>query len=82
MLCPGDKVYTDDDLDLTKEPFRMIISGSSNSGKSYFCSQLIEQYHSKFDHIVISGGNPESYKSLSDETKRKIIFYDELVVLN
>ena len=79
MLCPGDKVYTDNDLDLAKEPFRMIISGSSNSGKSYLCAQLIEQYHSKFDRIVISGGNPESYKSLSNETINKAIFYEELV---
>ena len=42
-------------LNLFSTPARIILAGSSNSGKSHLCDYLIRQYHHHFTRIIICG---------------------------
>ena len=44
--------YTAEDINLFAYPARILIAGFSNSGKSYLCTELIRENHSKFDKIL------------------------------
>lgn len=65
-LCPTimEAVYTAEDIDLFRDPARIIVAGFSNSGKTVLVSKLIKKYHEKFDKIFICG---VSYHPLQKE---------------
>lgn len=50
-----DQTYTDHDLNIFRNPSRIIICGFTNSGKTHFCTKLVEKYQHLFSKIVISG---------------------------
>lgn len=47
--------FTEDDLNIFREPARLIIAGNTNSGKTYLSTQLILKYASIFHKIIICG---------------------------
>ena len=48
------KSYHEDKFDIFKNHARIIINGSSNSGKTKLCIQLILKYEYKFNKIIIA----------------------------
>lgn len=47
--------YSENQVDIFNHPARIIIAGSSNSGKSEMTTKLIRKYCDKFDSILICG---------------------------
>ena len=78
------------DIDLFFKPARLIVSGTSGSGKSSFCEALIKKYHASFSIIYIIGSNlgadienvkrHESFNDLyiSSNEKKLIMLDDQL----
>lgn len=50
-----DDVYTEDDVNIFREPARIIVAGFSNSGKTVLVSKLIKKYSGHFSKVVICG---------------------------
>ena len=48
-------LFQENQLDIFSQPARIIIAGSSNSGKTQLTSQLALKYAEKFDTIIICG---------------------------
>lgn len=85
-----------DDLNLFKNPARILICGSSGAGKSILLSRLINKYCKQFEKIIISSAStfPETgcsnvinydgvYDPLSEENKvpyQQLIIYDDLLL--
>ena len=59
-----DDVYTDYDINIFREPARIIVAGFSNSGKTVLVSRLIKKYSECFSKIFICG---VKYHPLQDE---------------
>ena len=53
------------DLTLFQRPNRLLLSGYSNSGKSYFVSNLIRKYRSVFSKVIVIGSDLEFVKDLN-----------------
>jgi len=58
--------YEEEQLDLFRYPARILIAGFSNSGKSELTRKIIQRYHKKFTHIVISGTTSHPLESNPD----------------
>ena len=56
-----------DEIDIFKEPARLIIGGSSGSGKSFFISKLIRKYRRKFSRVIVIGSNLQNCTDLNIE---------------
>ena len=54
-------------------PERLLISGSSNSGKTHLLENLIRKYHHRFYRIIVSG--PKNRLFEFEETKKKTELY-------
>ena len=54
------------ELDLFKSNGRIVVAGASESGKSFFTSQLIRKYNSKFDEIIVIGSNLENIDDIKN----------------
>ena len=50
-----DDVYTEDDLNIFRNPARIIVAGFSNSGKTVLVTKLVKKYSTCFSKIVICG---------------------------
>ena len=55
---------TGEEIDIFAKPARIIVSGASASGKSFFVSRLIRKYRSKFDRIIVIGASLENIEDL------------------
>ena len=51
------------DIDIFQKPARLVVTGSSHSGKSYWCANLIRKYNKYFEKIVVIGAE---FENLSD----------------
>ena len=73
-----DDVYTEDDINIFREPARIIVAGFSNSGKTVLVSKLIKKYSTHFSKIVICG---VSRHPLQDDTTiaPKVLVYKDIV---
>ena len=60
--------------ELFSEPERIIITGCSGSGKTFFIEQLVRRYHTNFYKIVVNG--PKNKLFHFDETKAKTVHYE------
>ena len=54
-LCTMNIVFQEGDIDIFKQPARVIIAGSSNSGKTNLTSKLVLKYANRFDVVIICG---------------------------
>ena len=52
------------DINIFEESARLIIAGSSGSGKSYFVSRLIRKYRKYFNNVIVIGTNLENIEDL------------------
>ena len=52
------------DVDIFNLPARLLISGCSGSGKSFFISRLLRKYRSYFTQIIVIGSNLENCEDL------------------
>ena len=50
-----EKKYTEDSLEIFRQPARIIIAGYSNSGKTVMCSELIIRNTDRFGYILYCG---------------------------
>ena len=66
------------DLSLFDNPFRILIAGASNSGKSFFASELIRRYYLKFTKIIVIGSDLENIDDLNIERNDDFNPFDEL----
>ena len=48
------------DVDIFNTHSRIIISGTSFSGKSQLCYDIVLKYYEKFDHIILAKTQTES----------------------
>ena len=55
---------SEDAIDIFKKPARLIVSGASGSGKSFFVSRLVRKYRAKFDSVIIIGACLENVADL------------------
>ena len=81
----------ENEINIFEKPSRIIISGSSGTGKSYFISKLIRKYQSCFDSVIVIGANLENiddlnvkrddnYNPLTDDTSgRTLVIYDDII---
>ena len=54
-MCETHPHIAAESLNLFNSPSRILLVGSSNSGKSHLCDYLIRQYHEQFKRIIICG---------------------------
>ena len=52
-----DNVYSEEDINIFRDPARIIVAGFSNSGKTHLVTKLITKYSNSFSKIFISGVN-------------------------
>ena len=73
-----DDVYTEEDINIFREPAGIIVAGFSNSGKTVLVSKLIKKYSRHFSKIVICG---VTYHPLQDEADiaSKVFVYKDIV---
>lgn len=73
-----DHVYTDSDVNIFRDPARIIVAGFSNSGKTVLVTKLIKQYYKCFSKIFICG---VKYHPLQEETSisSKLVVSNEIV---
>ena len=74
----GFKTFTADQLDIFSNPARIIIGGCSHSGKTTICSKLITRNANKFDRVVISSINRDSFE-LPKEISDTVLYYDDVI---
>ena len=60
------------DVDIFKQPARILIAGISGCGKSFFVSRLIGKYRKYFNQIIVIGSDLENCEGL--DVKRDDIF--------
>ena len=58
--------FPENSIDIFKVPSRIIIAGYSNSGKSELCKKLIENNHTKFEHILYCGTDSHPLQNNED----------------
>ena len=56
---------TEKEIDIFTKPARLIVSGASGCGKSFFVSRLIRKYRAKFDSVIVIGANLENIEDLN-----------------
>ena len=59
-----DDIYTDDNMNLFRDPAKIIVTGFSNSGKTALVSKLLKVYAVNYSKIIICG---VSYHPLQDD---------------
>ena len=64
-------------LDLFLEPARIIIAGSSNSGKSFLTKNIVLKYADKFDTIIICGVSNHDLQYTT--VKDKVIITEDII---
>ena len=82
----------DVDVDIFNLPARLLISGCSGSGKSFFISRLLRKYRSYFTQIIVIGSNLENCEDLQikrDDTFNPLVddfdgsilvIYDDIIL--
>ena len=50
-----ESVYTEEHIDIFRDPARIIVAGFSNSGKTVLVTKLVKKYSNKFSKIFICG---------------------------
>ena len=65
-------------LNLFSTPARILVGGSSNSGKSVLCDYLVRQYHDQFARIIICGVSSHPLEECSS-IKPKLTLSPDLV---
>ena len=71
------KTYNEDKFDIFKNHARLIINGSSGSGKTELCIQLILKYKDKFDKIIIADSpNANEFEEGLPNLKDKLEVYN------
>ena len=71
------KTYNEDKFDIFKNHARIIINGSSGSGKTKLCIQLILKYKDKFDKIIIADSpNANEFEDALPDLKDKLEIYN------
>lgn len=63
-----DNVYTEEDVNIFRDPARIIVAGFSNSGKTHLVTKLIKKYSASFSKIFICGVN---YHPLQEDAMLK-----------
>ena len=63
-------------------PERLIITGSSNSGKSVLCSKIVKRYIDQFHSIILCGGYNELLLNGDVEIKDKIYYTGSTEIFN
>ena len=81
----------ENEIDIFNSPARIIVSGTSGAGKSFFISKLIRKYRNKFDNVIVVGAEFENiedlhvtrndnYNPLTDGVDGKtLIVYDDII---
>ena len=77
-----EKTVTQNDLDIFKENARLLVVGSSNSGKTKKIIDLILFYEKKFDKIYICGSSVNHELSNFKILKNKIYFFNHFPSLD
>ena len=79
------------EISLFEPSDRIVVAGSSNSGKSYIVSKIIRKYREKFDQVIVIGSDLENVEDLNvtrndsfipfnDEENGKILLiYDDII---
>ena len=82
---------SENEIDIFEKPARIIVSGTSGAGKSFFISKLIRKYRNKFDSVIVVGANLENIEDLDVKrddnynpftdgvNDRTLIVYDDIV---
>ena len=52
------------DVDIFNLPARLLITGCSGSGKSFFISRLLRKYKTYFNQIIVIGSDLENCEDL------------------
>ena len=65
-------IFRDSDVDIFNQPARIIIAGSSNSGKTQLTSNLALKYANRFDLIIICGTAQHDLQKSPINTRIKI----------
>lgn len=87
------ETINESELLLFEKPCRILLSGFSGSGKSYFTSQLIRKYRHKFSKVIVLGSDLENVSDLNiirndkynpfeeeeDKISHKLIIFDDLL---
>lgn len=60
-------IINENDISLFNKPHRILISGFSGSGKSFFTSNLIKKYRSNFKRVIVIGSDLENVHDLNVE---------------
>lgn len=71
-----------EDINIFKQPFRLLIIGGSNSGKSYLCSKILEFYESHYDVIILAKSPNKQPIQDIDILKEKNHVYKEIPSLD
>ena len=81
-----------DDINLFSDHARIIVCGSSSSGKSFMVSKLIRKYRSQFENVILIGANLENIEDLHvirnddfnpviDELNgRTLVIFDDIIL--
>ena len=48
------------EVDIFNKPAKILVTGASNSGKSYLVSNFIQRWHERFERIVVIGNDLEN----------------------
>lgn len=67
-----DKCFPEEAVNIFRYPARIVVAGTSNSGKSYLIKSLITKYYQHFTHIFICGVTDHELK---DDPKIKDKLY-------
>lgn len=76
-----DKTFSEELLNLFRHPARIIISGSTNTGKSHLASDIIVRYESIFNRIVICGVSTHALQN-HPKISSKVEVYSNIIDMN
>ena len=93
VLFPAMHTHIDGELlNLFREPARILFAGNSGSGKTTLVSNILRQYRSEFDEVVIIGADlpnsadlhitrNDSYNPLTDSIKgsKTLAIFDDII---
>ena len=71
-------LYSEDSIDLFRNPARVIIAGYGNSGKTEMCSRMIEKHHDRFNTISYCSVNSQPLQN--NQTISKKLFVSNKIV--